>query len=147
LDSEEMRTRLEGLFVDWDAFYESCTPVEQADALLTFANAFYHFTETVKAGWVDEDAGEDGFDVSNGHLVGVHDPVECAGRYCCIHNPSDHPMRNWEQLWRDDRGLMERVCEHGIGHPDPDDPKSANALERMHGCDGCCAGSYDALEL
>jgi len=64
----------------------------------------------------------------------VHDRDKCAGEFCCIHNPSDHHMKNWPQLWRDDRKMMERTCPHGIGHPDPDDRSSF----RDHGCDGCC---------
>ena len=37
---------------------------------------------------------------------------------------------------------MERVCTHGIGHPDPDHiaflPKDKCRWESVHGCDGCC---------
>jgi hypothetical protein len=82
-------------------------------------------------------------------LANVHPAGQCAGRPCCIHNPSDHPMRLFPQSWRGDRALMERVCPHGVGHPDPDDiaykrerfgPEFANA-EGIHGCDGCCTGN------
>lgn len=68
------------------------------------------------------------------HLSGVHDPNLCAGRPCTIHNRSDHHMRHMPQHWRNDRRIMERICQHGIGHPDPDeiDP------DTIHGCDGCC---------
>jgi hypothetical protein len=34
---------------------------------------------------------------------------------------------------------MERICPHGIGHPDPDDPAFKNPIEGVHGCDGCCS--------
>lgn len=64
----------------------------------------------------------------------VHDRDQCCGEFCCIHNPSDHHMRLWPQLWRDDRKMMERACLHGVGHPDPDD----RSADRTHGCDGCC---------
>lgn len=73
-----------------------------------------------------------------------HDPADCEGRPCCIHNPSDHHMKDWPQHWRPDRYLMERTCEHGIGHPDPDHVaymKSVGKWEEAdatHGCDGCC---------
>ena len=67
-------------------------------------------------------------------LVGVHSKTKCAGEYCCIHNPSDHHMVEWEQNWRPDRRMMERICAHGVGHPDPDDPTT----DKTHGCDGCC---------
>lgn len=67
---------------------------------------------------------------------------------CCIHKPSDHPLRDAPLNWRGDRGLMERLCKHGIGHPDPDDlahkkrTMTATDYRRnayaVHGCDGCC---------
>jgi hypothetical protein len=71
-------------------------------------------------------------------LVGVHDSSKCSGRPCPIHNLSNHHMRSFVQVWRSDIGIMERVCEHGIGHPDPDSPWEEGADEWIHGCDGCC---------
>lgn len=65
----------------------------------------------------------------NVHLKGV-----CLGPHCCIHNPSPHHMVEWPQNWRPDRRIMERLCPHGVGHPDPDDPTQ----DTVHGCDGCC---------
>ncbi len=78
-------------------------------------------------------------------VVSVHTENKCAGEHCCIHNPSNHHMKDWPTNWRQDLGIMERMCEHGIGHPDPDalafvrktNPKLAEALG-IHGCDGCC---------
>lgn len=64
----------------------------------------------------------------------VHAPDLCAGEHCTIHNRSDHHMRGWPQNWRSDRGLMERICPHGVGHPDPDEIST----DTTHGCDGCC---------
>ena len=83
------------------------------------------------------------YKTGTGQTVWVHDKKMCAGEHCCIHNPSDHHMKNWPTHWRDDRGLMERLCKHGIGHPDPDDLafKKRNSLpdaKGIHGCDGCC---------
>jgi hypothetical protein len=83
-----------------------------------------------------------------GGLLVVHAPERCAGAACCIHNPTDHPMRDFPQYWRSDRQLMERLCPHGIGHPDPDDidykrrtrGEELARYESIHGCDGCCAG-------
>ena len=68
-------------------------------------------------------------------LRNVHDESVCRGRNCCIHNPSNHHMVGWDQNFRFDTRIMERICEHGIGHPDPDNP---NAVGYRHGCDGCC---------
>lgn len=66
----------------------------------------------------------------------VHDPSRCAGNVCPIHSPTRHHMSEWPQNFRSDSMLMERICEHGIGHPDPDDPRLYD--EGVHGCDGCC---------
>lgn len=75
-------------------------------------------------------------------LVNVHDVSACEGRPCVLHAPSDHKMRDWPTHWRDDRRLMERICPHGVGHPDPDDfawhKSQGRAYMGLHGCDGCC---------
>lgn len=72
-------------------------------------------------------------------LVKVHSSEKCFGEFCCIHNMSDHHMKDWPQNWRPDRGVMERICPHGIGHPDPDDPTfKLFTYEGIHGCDLCC---------
>lgn len=78
--------------------------------------------------------------------IRVHSSSRCEGQTCCIHNPSDHHMIGWRQHWRGDRGLMERLCPHGVGHPDPDDiafkrrarGREFADWESVHGCDGCC---------
>lgn len=77
----------------------------------------------------------------------THGPDQCVGEFCSIHNPSDHHMRTFPQLWRGDRGFMQRICPHGVGHPDPDDLDFIAAKygvhaaydEGVHGCDGCCS--------
>jgi hypothetical protein len=41
---------------------------------------------------------------------------------------------------------MERICPHGVGHPDPDHLAFVEerygtdeaSVESVHGCDGCC---------
>jgi hypothetical protein len=67
-------------------------------------------------------------------IVQVHKRGLCVNENCTIHNPSGHSMLHFPQLWRADRKFMERVCPHGIGHPDPDEINKPEA----HGCDGCC---------
>lgn len=81
----------------------------------------------------------------------VHDPSECAGQHCCVHNPSPHHMVDWRLNWRGDRGLMERLCpNHGVGHPDPDDlahkRRSGDMRQGLgvHGCCGCCVKARQA---
>lgn len=78
-----------------------------------------------------------------GQDIWVHTKEDCKGPNCVIHNPSNHSMKDWPTNWRQDRYMMERICPHGVGHPDPDDrayvasinPKYADGV---HGCDGCC---------
>jgi hypothetical protein len=75
----------------------------------------------------------------------VHSESSCRGRHCVIHNPSDHNMRDWPMHLRE-TGLVERICEHGVGHPDPDSrayfdeygPIGSRGAWGVHGCDGCC---------
>lgn len=76
-----------------------------------------------------------------GAVIKAHSRAFCERpRRCPLHAPSNHHMKTWRQLWRSDRGIIERVCEHGIGHPDPDDGKVVSGEDSgVHGCDGCCA--------
>lgn len=96
--------------------------------------------------WFIGSAAEPVFGVQVGAatLVDVHPAWACSGRSCVVHNPSDHHMRGWRLNWRGDRGLMERICPHGVGHPDPDDLAYQRSVSREwqghHGCDGCCHG-------
>lgn len=73
-------------------------------------------------------------------LLRHHPKVVCSGR-CPLHFPTNHPMSSWPLHWNDQRGIMERTCEHGINHADPDDLKvwRLTSLYAAHMCDGCCA--------
>lgn len=78
-------------------------------------------------------------------ILRVHKAADCLGP-CAIHSPSEHHMRTWPLLYRPDRNMIERVCVHGIGHPDPDQisfwsktlEAEDAAAEAVHGCDFCC---------
>lgn len=79
-------------------------------------------------------------------IVNVHPPFACSGQTCIIHNPSDHNMSSWPTLWTE-RGTIDRLCEHGHPHPDPDDlahrARHQGFTEREKAdhemsCDGCC---------
>lgn len=83
-----------------------------------------------------------------GQALLVHERNKNCDEGCVIHNPTDHALLKYPTFWRSDRGLMERICSHGVGHPDPDDiafkaktmgEKHAH-FETVHGCDGCCRG-------
>lgn len=86
-------------------------------------------------------------------LEDVHKEDDACWQHgCVIHNPTNHCMRHLPTNWRSDRRLMERICKHGVGHPDPD---AINYIRRtrgdaeasaasVHGCCGeCCEGAYD----
>lgn len=86
-----------------------------------------------------------------GMLISTHSIEQCQDRDygCAIHNnPSDHPLADAPMIWRDDTNILERVCEHGIGHPDYDsalyNEEQGKAHLNIHGCDGCCVISIDA---
>jgi hypothetical protein len=92
----------------------------------------------------------DCYEMPDGTIIGnVHSPTQCFGRPCVIHNPSDHHMTDWQLHWRDDRGIFERICPHGVGHPDPDQfdfwRDNDRMAEAVHGCDGCCKEPIDSL--
>lgn len=76
------------------------------------------------------------YDTGTGQKLHVHNRADCKGEHCVIHNPSDHPLSHMPTHWRDDRLIMERICKHGIGHPDPDG--LLREVDGIHGCDGCC---------
>lgn len=79
-------------------------------------------------------------------LTNVHDWSACYGHRCPIHNPSDHSMVEFPTHWRGDRRIMERICPHGVGHPDPDDlafqDPDGSQMVGVHGCDGCCDPTF-----
>ncbi len=87
-------------------------------------------------------------------MVNIHDKETCGGKMCPFHNPSKHHMVKWPKVWRADRAdsLVERRCEHGVGHPDIDSLAFIMSREEggeysgIHGCDinpktgkPCCA--------
>ena len=104
--------------------------------------------------------------LTGGQRIIAHPPSWCEDdEHCAVHNPSDHHMRDWPQHFRDPAieaatfglhpGLMERICPHGVGHPDPDhmafyrkhhSPEEVSA-EGMHGCDGCCMTADERADL
>lgn len=91
-------------------------------------------------------AAEPTFGIQVGEVeISTHPPAACAGEWCVIHNPSDHIMRDWPMNFRmDNAALVERLCPHGIGHPDPDSVayfmRQGMSSMSVHGCDGCCRG-------
>lgn len=72
-------------------------------------------------------------------LRNVHKVEDCTPP-CAIHSKTNHRMRDWPQYWRSDRFIIERICIHGVGHPDPDSGWPEGDSRWSHGCDGCCTG-------
>ena len=72
----------------------------------------------------------------------VHRREETCDDGCVIHNRTNHHMMFWPLKWRADRGIFERVCPCGVGHPDPDQGPYWKANDQdwqwVHGCCGCC---------
>lgn len=81
--------------------------------------------------------------LEGGEKIFCHWPETCAGQVCCIHNRTDHHMRAWAQHFLFDRKMMERICPHGVGHPDPDE---SAITDRVHGCDGCCSDALAGVD-
>lgn len=85
----------------------------------------------------------------DGTILQVHHPLLCEGQHCCVHRPSDHPLRDAPLRWISLLKIMARECEHGVWHPDPDDRlvrelTSFSALVVLgHNCDGCCVPRND----
>lgn len=80
-------------------------------------------------------------------LTGVHLREDCKGS-CPLHSPTEHSMSDFTLHFRQDTFMFERICEHGIGHPDPDslrhiETTTGSTAWGIHGCDGCCRGAYD----
>lgn len=76
-------------------------------------------------------------------LRNVHDELHCAGQTCMVHNPLHTHMDDWPLHWRSDRGIFERICACGIGHPDPSQfeywRETKQEWQIIHGCCGHCA--------
>lgn len=67
-----------------------------------------------------------------------------------VHNPSNHAMVYWPRHLRE-TGLVERMCQHGVGHPDPDSvyffyQMTGDLGWNNHECDGCCVDPYRNLD-
>lgn len=81
--------------------------------------------------------------------VRVHSRKHCQNRElpCVVHSPSAHKMSGWPLRWCSDTQVMERMCPHDIGHPDPDHIAYVQSSQEFytsystgadHECDGCC---------
>lgn len=92
--------------------------------------------------------------LSDGTLLSTHGPDACRSEACCIHSPSDHPLRSAPLRWMPKLYLMVRMCEHEVIHPDPDSMEYRTLLvlagrlpfyDGWHPCceQRCCIGYFD----
>lgn len=86
--------------------------------------------------------------LESGQILKHHTKYMCTGE-CCLHGTSPYDFCKKPRLWRSDRGIIEHLCPHGIGHPCAAGLAHANAMaalgrgyggDDVHGCDGCCTG-------
>ena len=93
--------------------------------------------------WYNKDMANEKWTDPEGQRWWVHEKDKCDGERCIFHNPTEHGMREWPIILRE-TGLIERRCEHGVGHPDPDSVdfflRTVGEGWDVHGCDGCCIG-------
>lgn len=81
---------------------------------------------------------------AGGQRILHHPKGMCGGEFCCFHNPSLHLMVEMPMYLRADLGfpLIERICKHHTGHPDPDSLAWLESIGikgyETHGCCGCC---------
>jgi len=81
--------------------------------------------------------------LAGGEVLATHGPAICTPP-CAVHKPSNHGMMDWALNWRGDKQIFERICPHGVGHPDPDSVWYVEVVHNqpstisIHGCDGCC---------
>lgn len=93
----------------------------------------------------------------------LHSKAQCkasraagAPKNCVIHKPSLHKLTGSKQVVRSS-SLIEDICSHGVGHPNPDSAAYLNWAGKtshygVHGCDGCCGPAptkkdrYDYLD-
>lgn len=91
---------------------------------------------------VDDVTKKETWDLGTGFLLMVHPRLSCTGRHCTFHYPVHSHMNDWPSIWRGARGILERICEHGVGHPDPSQfdywKEHHMEYQAVHGCDGCC---------
>ena len=88
------------------------------------------------------------YDKRNDITWNIHHRDLCKGYHCPFHNPSDHPLKDAPINIRGDKGgLVERICEHGVGHDDPDSVayfhRQGETWAGIHGCCGCAQERKD----
>lgn len=55
--------------------------------------------------------------LETGQVIRTHERTQCLGQWCAIHQPMPGPWADWPRFWRDEIGILERICPCRIGHP------------------------------
>lgn len=74
---------------------------------------------SVVAEVLDGMSGESGltFTTDTGvDLTNIHPADACEGPFCVVHKPAPGPWDDWDTHWREDWGLMVRICRHDVHH-------------------------------
>lgn len=79
----------------------------------------------------------------------AHTADMCSGLPCPVHAPSHHRMSSWPLVSpAGPTPVFERLCRHGVAHPDPDSIEQATTIDPtregehgLHTCCGCCTES------
>jgi hypothetical protein len=85
--------------------------------------------------------------LESGQKLKHHVKAYCSGN-CCLHGTSTYVSCKAPRQWRSDRGIIEHVCPHGVGHPCRAGLEYATIVGKhhddgVHGCDGCCREDWD----
>jgi hypothetical protein len=85
--------------------------------------------------------------LESGQVLQTHLRSACMGTWCCIHTQMPGPWSSWPRLWRDDRGVMVRVCPCNVEHPVAEMYEPAIYLNReymlVHDCCECPCSPTD----
>jgi hypothetical protein len=85
------------------------------------------------------------YDLGGGYILkNLHAERLCSARggLCIIHRLTTGHTSTWPLTYRIDRGIFERHCRHGIGHPAVEQLDfwrlTGNDNQAVHGCCGVC---------
>lgn len=85
--------------------------------------------------------------LESGQKLKHHIRANCSGG-CCLHGTSRYASCKMPRQWRNEKGILEHVCPHDVGHPCRAGLDYAEVMGQhhdggIHDCDGCCAEEAD----
>jgi hypothetical protein len=82
-----------------------------------------------------------------GQVINTHELDGCMGRWCAIHRPMPGPWSTWPRYWREDLGIMERLCPCPVGHPVAEMYEYTVAQGRMKKLAHICCGIHPCTPI